>query len=1018
MSKCTVVHKDVNAAPSVLHVERLEPRSLLAAAVWDGGPSGMGTSWHDAVNWVGDVLPVDGDDVSINLGSGVDYSTGVLALHSLIASRPLSILGGSLGVTAASSTSDQLTLNGGTLAGGSWLLSGPGLVITPNPGNALSAVTINGDISITQDLAFVRVVNGLTVNGLVVMTGPGSIMSFDAGVQALNGNADFLFDGFTDFRSISADAGAVLTIGPTVSFTGSKGRLTSGLVSGSGSIVNLGTIWADTPNETLDVSPSIFTNLGTLRATTGATLDIHAGNWTTSSGIISINAGTLRLGGTLDLTSGFGTFSRSGGQVFIDGTLINTASTLQLSATTGTWRFGGGQIIGGSIEFSGNATLDDYPFKSGRLSQVTVNGNLSWLNSGFDAAFDGVTLNGDMDFGDFSTLTITNNLTLNGTLTVSGGNTLVLFDAAAQSLLGNATVHLRDAEAYFWAMTPLTIPANVTVSGYGIIVGSVTNHGHFISDIPTKTLIFGDGSFHNAVGGTVSALGDARIYFGDPAGGPATFTNDGTLTATGGILAIGSTSGSGPLQFVNSGSVTIGSSSSLRIGETFVFSPITVINAGQWEVTANSTMTIGTAQALTPVIYNNTGTTRSTAGGAISILAALTTEQLGDFRASGGTVTLKSVIDNSASLLALNATTGTWNVSGGSIVGGSITFNGAALDFDSSSNNKLNGVAIEGSFALSQLGARLQIVNGLTFNGFLTISGANAALWFNGGLQLVQGKARFNFAGTSGTQTISADNGATVTFASTTRVSGISGSGQIRSGQVVGGFGSFISQGLITGNLTVDTSSFSNDGIVEALDGKTISIQGSVANYVAGTLTGGTWTVGLGSSLSFGPGPIVNNNAVIRLDGASSVMPSLDALAINIGTLSLTGGRGLAVAGDLANDGTIELSPGSTLAIQSQFSQSAQASLRLTLNANTPPALTSAASATLAGTLDVLWQLGYTPDAPTATVLISAPTRTGTFSTFHPPQNSGHTYSLSYTPTQTTFYSHPGPYHIMQKRRH
>ena len=45
---------------------------------------------------------------------------------------------------------------------------------------------------------------------------------------------------------------ASLTIAPSVSFTGERGRLDSG--SGSGTIVNQGTIWADTASRTIEVT--------------------------------------------------------------------------------------------------------------------------------------------------------------------------------------------------------------------------------------------------------------------------------------------------------------------------------------------------------------------------------------------------------------------------------------------------------------------------------------------------------------------------------------------------------------------------------------------------------------------------------------------------------------------------------------------------------------------------------------------------------------------------------------------
>ena len=109
--------------------EPLESRTLLALAVWDGGPAGVGTSWHDAVNWVDDDPPESGDEVLIDTGPGVEFSTGELTLLQLTSSRPIAVLGGTLGVSQSAYVGDQVTLDGGALAGGPWTLAGPGLVV-------------------------------------------------------------------------------------------------------------------------------------------------------------------------------------------------------------------------------------------------------------------------------------------------------------------------------------------------------------------------------------------------------------------------------------------------------------------------------------------------------------------------------------------------------------------------------------------------------------------------------------------------------------------------------------------------------------------------------------------------------------------------------------------------------------------------------------------------------------------------------------------------------------------------
>ena len=67
-----------------LSLEPLEERRLLAIAEWDGGPSGTGTDWHSAENWVADALPAAEDDVEAprriagNAGFGSRKRSGIV----------------------------------------------------------------------------------------------------------------------------------------------------------------------------------------------------------------------------------------------------------------------------------------------------------------------------------------------------------------------------------------------------------------------------------------------------------------------------------------------------------------------------------------------------------------------------------------------------------------------------------------------------------------------------------------------------------------------------------------------------------------------------------------------------------------------------------------------------------------------------------------------------------------------------------------------------------------------------
>src|SRR5262245_6842975 len=83
-----------------LRVEGLEDRTTPAAVFWDGG--GNGTSWTDALNWSGNVLPGAADDVTIPAGGPtVSYFDGTSAVNSITSSRPLNVQVGTLTVAGA-----------------------------------------------------------------------------------------------------------------------------------------------------------------------------------------------------------------------------------------------------------------------------------------------------------------------------------------------------------------------------------------------------------------------------------------------------------------------------------------------------------------------------------------------------------------------------------------------------------------------------------------------------------------------------------------------------------------------------------------------------------------------------------------------------------------------------------------------------------------------------------------------------------------------------------------------------
>ena len=103
-------------APLPIKTGRLRGNGLtMAAAKRETGRWGIASiaatnSWHDADNWVGDTVPVTGDDVCIPIVTALTatYSTSSLSINSLKSDEPFQVSGGTLTIATVSSLS---TLN-------------------------------------------------------------------------------------------------------------------------------------------------------------------------------------------------------------------------------------------------------------------------------------------------------------------------------------------------------------------------------------------------------------------------------------------------------------------------------------------------------------------------------------------------------------------------------------------------------------------------------------------------------------------------------------------------------------------------------------------------------------------------------------------------------------------------------------------------------------------------------------------------------------------------------------------
>ena len=593
--------------------------------------------WNDPANWSTGVLPGPNDDVLIDrpgVSVTITRSTGSTTIKSLQFQESLVVSGGSLTITNSivnggtvtvsgsgilnlggsftaadlgsinssggivnltgtlNNAGSTLTLNattgswrlaGGTISGGTIATSGGAKLLATFSGT-LDGVTVNGDLDLVSNSSFLQatITNGLTLNGTAFVGTPsnigyGSALSFK-GTQSLSGTGAVAF-GYANFNTLRLeDAGSTLTIGPGITVRGQSGVL--GYSAGQ---------WGGPSNVTV-------INQGTINAdTAGGTLKMDGTNWS-NAGLITATAGTIQLGGTFGLTGG-GTISSNGGLVDLTGTLNNAGSTLSLNATTGSWRLAGGTISGGTIATSGGAKL--LATFSGTLDGVTVNGDLDLVsNSSMLQAriTNGLTLNGTAFVGTTSSIGYGSALSFKGTQSLSGTGTVVFGHASFN------TLRLEDAG------TTLTIGPGITVRGQSGVLGysagqwggpsnvTVINQGTINADTAGGTLKMDGTNWSNAglitatagtiqLGGTFGLTGGGTISSN---GGLVDLT--GTLNNAGSTLSLNATTGSWRLAGGTISGGTIATSGGAKLLATFSGTLDGVTVNGDLDLVSNSSM--------------------------------------------------------------------------------------------------------------------------------------------------------------------------------------------------------------------------------------------------------------------------------------------------------------------------------------------------------------------------------------------------------------------------------------------
>jgi hypothetical protein len=859
----------------------------VSSSTWQSGVSGdwtNGSDWSSgspAANAVANIT-ANGNYVVTLFGSAAAGGLVLNAQGAEFYDAGALNLNGTLALQAGTLALAYGAINGGTIAmlGGSFLATG----------GTLNNVAVDGTLNMSTVNETLFVQNGLALAGAngsgagsIALSGAYSSIDF-LGSQALNNAVVALGSignqpGQTGPAALDvthmggASTAATLTIGASswVRDVGGQAQLVVGSISPvigaslTDSMVNQGTISAMGIAGTLSIAGNgNFVNQGTIAVSGGALLQIATGGFQ-NNGRISVSNATLALGGTYTTASLFnlGTVALSNGQVELTGLARNGGTTLTLGAGSSITGSLGALALAGTIA---NGTVVD---NGGGMSFAAGTGTLS-----------GVTYQGALNLGGTAAgVTLLGNTQITG---ANGANGSALVTGNAASLLLQGSESLDNV--------------NITLGASGQAASIGTSDPWLASSATTATL----GAGVTVQQGGVNAALDANAF--SPIAGfglSDTLVNQGNILATynGGQTVIG-----GYGSFINQGAITVGNNDTLTVtAQQFGNSGTITVGAGGTVVLGSNASAFSSATS-----WSNAGQIAVT-GGTLSLGGTLTTTQLGSVTESSGAVQLTGLLNNAGTTLSLGAAASLNTFSlNGTIAGGTITDNSAALTIGSNGTALLDGVTDNGTLSVAQAGGFLRVRDGLTVNGTAKITGAGAVLDFVGTQSFANASVNLGAAGTaatielthgttgSGASVLSLASSLAITqtgqFATIGAAGGVAGDGIVNAGTITGG--------VYGGTLTLGGTSFTNQGKISVSSGETLNLQAAQFSNT-GTIAVNNAALSLGGSLTLASlGNIALSNASVAVAGT---------LSLGTGTLTIGAGSALgrvSVTGTIAG-GTI-----------------------------------------------------------------------------------------------------------------
>ncbi len=904
--------------------------------VYPGTTLSLTGQWHNQATLFLDegLLNCEGDFNTADLGNVESTGGNVRLIGNLDNTDSL------FDIAAYAGNEGTVNLHGGTISGG--IISGNGssvLRVTNNgrldDGIVLSSLELfiasGNDALVAGDLTLDDAVIRFDRTSNFVDTR----LRFDDGaLQTLAGVGEVIFDGTSSgnlhrqrVEAINEGAHLVLAEGITVR-TGTQ----AGQVGNTSSpFTNYGRLVAETANRTLIVAGNDFVNEGILEARNGGTIDVRGltgdsndilfsgnggrvildgdyvinqdvlvpaearltlrGDWinqatiTAQEGTIDLegdwsNEGVLAVNDTLidldgDITlDALGTLQRDGGTVRLLGTLHNEGGVLALDSTTGSWELHGGSILGGTV--SGDGTESLRVTNDGRLDGVTLSSVVLFIASGNDVLVSGdLTLDdATIRFDRTSNFTDTRLRFDDGALQTLAGLGEVIFDGSSSGNLHRQRVEAINEGAHLVLAAGITVRTGTQAGQIGNADYPVTNHGRLLAETANRTLILVGNDLVNQ--GILEAREGGQLDVRGLTGDAAT------------VLLEGESS-----RIIVDGIYTLNESVNVLPGARLTL-------RGEWENPIAVTVDAGTFDLEGD--WSNTGAIFASES-LVQLDGTFTLAELGDFSRSGGTVRLTGTLDNAETTLDLDEAFGSWNLHGGTILGGEVTGSEDAV-LGITDDGRLEQVTLSGIELFIASGNDALVSGDLTLDDAVirfdrTSNFTDTRLRFDdGALQTLAGAGEVIFDGSSSgnlhRQRVEAINeGAHLVLAA-----GITVRTGVQAGQIGNASYPLTNHGRLvaeTSNRTliVTGSEFVNQGTLEARGGGTLDAQDLGANaghLLAGAggriITGGN--LGDFDSLTFEIGALSGNQfGRIEVSGTATLGESAEVLLTGEAPLNL-----------------------------------------------------------------------------------------------------------------------------------